>query len=193
MDAQPCEVGPAEMISSDEESQQEDEDEGTGENKADNEATQRKGLIRLGAATALAIAMHNLPEGLVTFISYMDEPAVGTVLAVAIGIHNIPEGLCVAMPIFYATKSRSKAFCWGILSGASEPIGALIGYFILGGSFSGNANGILFSMVSGIMTMLVVDELLPSAHRHDPKNTVVTWSVIFGMAAMAISLILFSS
>jgi ZIP family zinc transporter len=157
------------------------------------ELVQRKGLARLGFATALAIAVHNFPEGLVTFVSYMDEPAVGTVLAVGIGIHNIPEGLCVAMPVFYATQSRWKAFCWGILSGVSEPIGALIGYFVLGGSFSGNANGILFSLVSGIMTMLVVDELLPCAHRIDPSNHVVTWSIIVGMAAIALSLVLFAT
>lgn len=127
-------------------------------------------LMHMGAATALAIAIHNFPEGLVTFVAYTHDPAVGVVLAIGIGIHNIPEGLCVAMPIYYATGNRWKAFMWGILSGVSEPIGALIGYLVLKGNMSGNTHGVMFGLVAGIMTLIAADELLPTAHRYDPKN-----------------------
>lgn len=168
------------------------DEESEGLEVAVKDAKDKQDLVHMGVATALAIAIHNLPEGLVTFVSYMDDPAVGVVLAVGIGIHNIPEGFCVAMPIFYATGNRWKAFMWGILSGVSEPIGALIGYFLLGGSFSGNTYGILFALVAGIMTMLAVDELLPNAHRYDPENKVTTWALMTGMAALASSLIFFS-
>lgn len=133
----------------------------------------------------------HLREGLVAFISYMDDPAVGVVLAIGIAIHNIPEGLCVALPIYYATGNRWKAFLWGILSGVSEPLGALMGYFVVGDSFSGNTYGLLFGVVAGIMTMLAVDELLPNALRYD--RDVVTGSVLIGMAVMAVSLMLFSA
>lgn len=80
--------------------------------------------MHMGAATALAVAIHDFPEGLITFVAYTDEPAVGIVLAIGIGIgiHNVPEGLCVTMPIYHATDSRWGAFMWGILSGVSEPI-----------------------------------------------------------------------
>jgi zinc transporter ZupT len=150
-------------------------------------------LMHMGAATALAIAIHNFPEGLVTFVGYTQDPTVGVVLAIGIGIHNIPEGLCVAMPIYYATGNRWKAFLWGILSGVSEPIGALIGYLVLRGNMSGNTYGIMFGLVAGIMTLIAADELLPTAHRYDPKNEIVTYSFIFGMLAIAGSLVIFSS
>jgi zinc transporter, ZIP family len=162
------------------------------ENKNSVQESSRR-LMHMGIATALAIAIHNFPEGLITFVAYTQEPAVGVVLAIGIGIHNIPEGLCVAMPIYYATESRMRAFLWGILSGVSEPIGALIGYVVLKGSMSGNAYGIMFGFVCGIMTLIVADELLPTAHQYDPKNDVVTYAFIVGMFAMALSLILFAS
>ena len=116
-----------------------------------------------------------------------------TILYFGIGIHTIPEGLCVAMPVYYATGNRCKAFLWGILSGVSEPIGAIIAWAALKGSdLSGNTYGILFGLVAGIMTLITVDELLPTAHCYDPKNTTVTYSFIFGMFAIAASLMLFS-
>ena len=173
-----------------------DDDEEAGISSAEERQTEetaaQKKLVHMGIAAAVAIFLHNLPEGAVTFASYMDDPSVGVVLAFAIGIHNIPEGLCVAMPIYFATHNRWKAFWWGILSGVSEPFGALIVYFVLGGSFSGNTNGILFSMLAGIMTMLSMDELLPSAHRYDPENKVVTSFLVLGMFVVGMSLVLFS-
>jgi zinc transporter, ZIP family len=150
-------------------------------------------LMHMGAATALAIAIHNFPEGLVTFVAYTQDPTVGIVLAIGIGIHNIPEGLCVAMPIFYATGNRWKAFMWAILSGVSEPLGAVFGYAVLKGSMSGNTYGIMFGLVAGIMTLIAADELLPTAHRYDTKNEVVTYAFIFGMLAIAMSLVIFSN
>jgi ZIP family zinc transporter len=149
-------------------------------------------LFKTGIATAFAIALHNFPEGLVTFVSYVSEPAVGVALAVGIGIHNIPEGLCVAMPIYYATGSKWKGFFWGTLSGISEPFGALIGWVVIGRSFSGNTYGIMFGMVAGIMVYICLDELLPTAYKYNRSGAVVNWSSIFGMFLIALSLVLFS-
>ena len=93
-------------------------------------------LLRMGMFTALAIAIHNFPEGLATFAATLSDPALGMSIAVAIAIHNIPEGISVSVPIYYATGSKKKAFYYSFLSGIAEPVGALIGYFILLNFFS---------------------------------------------------------
>ncbi|GAB5361908.1 hypothetical protein AAMO2058_000753200 [Amorphochlora amoebiformis] len=133
------------------------------ENMSTSESTldkdpHRVRLNRMGLMTALAIGIHNFPEGLATFLGTLDDPSVGAALALAIGIHNIPEGLCVAIPIFYSTGSRHKSFLWALLSGVSEPIGAAIGYAVVvasGGEVSPLAFGILFGLVAGMMVTWV--------------------------------------
>jgi len=149
-------------------------------------------LKQMGFAMALAIALHNFPEGLVTFASYVENPAVGIALAVGIAIHNIPEGLCVSMPIYYATGRRCYAFWWGVFSGLTEPLGALIGWAAFQGNFGGNTYGIMFGIVSGMMTIISVHELLPTAYRYDPKNVITTYSFLVGAFMIALSLMLFS-
>jgi ZIP family zinc transporter len=149
-------------------------------------------LMRMGINTALAIGLHNFPEGLATFVAALNDARVGGILAIAIALHNIPEGLCVAMPIYYATGSRWKAFGWAALSGASELLGALLGWAVLANSFSDDMYAVLFGLVAGMMVIISVRELLPTAHRYDPEDTVVTNSFMVGMAIMALSLVLFT-
>lgn len=151
-------------------------------------------LLRMGIKTAAAIAIHNFPEGLATFVATLVDESVGITLAVAIAIHNIPEGLCVALPVYYATNSRIKAFMWGLLSGISEPIGAAIGWIIIkssGEDMNQFVYGLLFGLVAGMMVMIVVMELIPTAFQFDPQDKIVTSSVVLGMLVMAISLCLF--
>ena len=157
----------------------------------DNAQHEQKKLVKMGLSTALAIALHNFPEGLATFVAALDDPSVGAVLAIAIGIHNIPEGLCVALPIYYATGNRWKAFMWGCLSGLSEPIAALLGWAVLANAMSDDVYAILFGLVSGMMVIISLKELIPTAHRYDPEDTVVTYSLIGGMVIIALSLVLF--
>lgn len=152
---------------------------------------ERKQLARMGLHTALAIGLHNFPEGLATFVATLDDAKVGGVLAVAIGIHNIPEGLCVALPIYYATGDRKRAFLWALLSGLSEPIAAFLGWLVLANNFSDTSYAIMFGLVAGMMVYISTKELLPTAYRYDSEDTVVTNSWIFGMAIMALSLVLF--
>ena len=121
----------------------------------------------------------------------MDDPSVGISLAIAIAIHNIPEGLCVAVPIYYATGNKRQAFLWATLSGVTEPIGALIGWLALRGEVGETTYGILFGLVGGMMVMICLHELIPTAHRYDPDDKIVTNSVIIGMIVMAFSLVLF--
>lgn len=149
-----------------------------------------KKLMRMGLLTALAIAIHNFPEGLATFSAALYDPAVGISIAVAIAIHNIPEGIAVAVPIKAATGSRGKALLHSFLSGLAEPIGALVGYFLLMQFFSPLTFGILFAAVAGIMVFISLDELIPTAREYDTGHTSI-YGVIAGMAVMAISLLLF--
>ncbi len=150
-----------------------------------------KHLMLMSVNTAIAIGLHNFPEGLATFVATLNDPGVGLVLAVAIAIHNIPEGLCVAMPIYYATGNRWKAFGWALFSGLAEPVAALLGWLVLANSFSDQLYAVLFGMVAGMMVIISARELLPTAHRYDPEDTVVTYSFMTGMAVIALSLVLF--
>jgi zinc transporter ZupT len=106
-------------------------------------------LADVGYKTAVAIALHNFPEGLATFVAALDDPRIGAVLALAIAIHNIPEGLCVSLPIYYATGIRWKGFMWGVLSGFSEILAAFVGWLILASAFTPTTYAILFGIVAG--------------------------------------------
>jgi ZIP family zinc transporter len=148
-------------------------------------------LMRMGLFTALAIAIHNFPEGLATFTAALSDPELGIAIAVAIAIHNIPEGIAVSVPIYYATGNKKKAFNYSFLSGISEPIGALIGYMILMPFMTPAVFGILFSAVAGIMVFISLDELLPSAREYGEHHLSI-YGLIAGMAIMALSLLLFA-
>ena len=147
-------------------------------------------LFRMGTFTALAIAIHNFPEGLATFISALRDVKLGFAIAIAIAIHNIPEGIAVAIPIYYATGSRKKAFIYSFLSGLAEPVGAVIGYLLLFPFIDGIAFGIIFAGVAGIMVFISFDELLPTAERYGQHHLAV-YGLIGGMVVMALSLLLF--
>ncbi len=151
----------------------------------------RQQLNKMGLLTALAIGLHNFPEGLATFVATLSDPKVGAALAVAIGIHNIPEGLCVSIPVYYSTGSRLKGVMWALLSGVSEPLGALLGYLVLMNHFGPMAYGILFGLIGGMMVYICLHELIPTAHRYDPHDTVSTFGIVIGMLVMALSLVLF--
>ena len=147
-------------------------------------------LMRMGLFTALAIGIHNFPEGLATFTAALTDPSIGIAIAVAIAIHNIPEGIAVSVPVYYATGNKRKAFILSFLSGLSEPIGALIGYLILMPFLNEMVFGILFASVAGIMVFISLDELLPAAQKFGEHHYSI-YGLIAGMMVMAISLLLF--
>ncbi|HOG05054.1 MAG: zinc transporter ZupT [Paludibacter sp.] len=155
----------------------------------DSLAVNNKKLMRMGLFSAFAIAVHNFPEGLATFMAGMTNPTLGISIAVAIAIHNIPEGLAVSVPIYYATGSKKKAFVLSFLSGLSEPVGAIIGYFFLRWFFTESVLGFIFAAVAGIMVFISLDELLPTAEEYG-EHHVAIYGLIAGMAVMALSLVL---
>ncbi len=155
----------------------------------DAEAKKNHRLRRAGVFTAIAIAIHNFPEGLATFTAALTDPTLGIAIAVAIAIHNIPEGIAVSVPIYYATGSRKKAFWLSFSSGLAEPFGALIGFFLLMSFMGPVMFGVLFASVAGIMVFISLDELLPAASEFGEHHLSI-YGLVSGMAVMAISLLI---
>lgn len=147
-------------------------------------------LLRTGVFTAIAIAIHNFPEGLATFTSAIKDPRLGIAIALAVAIHNIPEGIAVSVPVYAATGNRKRAFWLSFVSGLSEPLGALIGYAFLRAFFNDTVFGILFAGVAGIMVFISLDELLPASREYGEAHLSI-YGAIGGMALMAVSLLLF--
>ena len=146
-------------------------------------------LMRMGMMTALAIGIHNFPEGIATFTAAAENLTLGVAIAVAIAIHNIPEGIAVSIPVFYATGDRMKAFRYSLLSGLAEPVGALLAYFILMPFMSPVMMGCILAGVAGIMVFISIDELLPAAREYGEAHIAI-YGVVAGMALMALSLIM---
>ena len=146
-------------------------------------------LMRMGLLTALAIGIHNFPEGIATFTAAMDDTALGVAIAVAIAIHNSPEGIAVSIPIFYATGNRRKAFLYSLASGLAEPIGAVMACLVLMPFMTPTLMGCILAGVAGIMVFISIDELLPAAREYGQAHTSI-YGVVTGMAVMAASLIL---
>ena len=153
-------------------------------------------LLRMGLFTALAIAIHNFPEGLATFLAALQDPRVGVPIAVAIALHNIPEGISVSVPIFYATGNRKRAFAYSVLSGLAEPVGAVVAYLALrlflqgeSGAIPSQVMGVLFAGVAGIMVYISLDELIPTSRAYG-KGHDSLFGIMGGMMVMALSLLL---
>ncbi len=155
----------------------------------DHEDSKSK-LLQMGLFTALALGIHNFPEGLATFITALEAPSIAIPIAVAIAIHNIPEGIAVSVPIYHATGSKRKAFLYSFLSGLAEPVGAIIGFTILRPFINDMTFGIIFAAVAGIMVFISIDELLPTAEEY-AEHHLATYGLVSGMVIMAVSLLLF--
>lgn len=153
-------------------------------------------LVRMGLFTALAIAIHNFPEGIATFFAGLADPELAIPIAVAIAIHNIPEGIAVSVPISYGTGSKRRGFLLSFLSGLAEPVGALVAYFILiiffrdAETIPHGLFGFLFAAVAGIMVFISIDELLPTAEEYGHHHHSI-YGFLVGMGVMAVSLLLF--
>jgi ZIP family zinc transporter len=155
-----------------------------------DEAEKSKKLKRMGVLTALAIGIHNFPEGIATFTAALTEPKLGISIAVAIAIHNIPEGIAVSVPMYFSTQSRKKAFWYSFTSGLAEPVGAIVGFFLLRAILDDSTFGFVFAAVAGIMVFISIDELLPTAREYDTGHKSI-YGLVAGMFVMALSLLLF--
>lgn len=150
--------------------------------------TETHHLKRAGIFIAVAVGIHNFPEGLVTFVSTLNNVKIGVIVASAIAIHNVIEGITVSVPLFYATGDRNKAFFYSFLSGMIEPLGAVIGFLILRPFLTPALMAALPAFIAGIMVYISLDEILPMAHRYGYGHLVIR-GVILGMFTIAISLL----
>lgn len=154
-------------------------------------------LLRMGFMSAIAIGIHNFPEGIATFFAALEDPKVGVAIAIAVALHNIPEGISISVPIFYATENRRRAFLLSFLSGFAEPVGAVVAYVVLRSVMDEGAEaipaplmGMLFGGVAGIMVYISLDELLPTSRAYGKEHDSLL-GLIGGMAVMAVSLLFF--
>lgn len=159
------------------------------ENRTDNIKIKKK-FFRTGLFTAIVIAIHNFPEGVATFTSSLHSLTHAIPIVLAIALHNIPEGISVAVPIYYATNNKNKAFTYSLLSGMAEPLGAFVGFLILMPFINNTIFGLLYALISGIMVYISFDELLPTANECGTHKLTIL-GLVFGMAFMAFSLWLF--
>ncbi|MDD3281534.1 MAG: zinc transporter ZupT [Bacteroidales bacterium] len=146
-------------------------------------------LMKMGILTAIAVTVHNFPEGIATFMAAIENPTLGIAIAIAIAIHNIPEGIAISVPVYHATGSKKKAFRISFLSGLAEPLGAILTYLFLRPFISPIVLGGVFAAVAGIMVFISFDELLPAAREYG-EHHISIYGLIAGMAIMAISLIM---
>lgn len=145
-------------------------------------------LLRSGLLLAVVVGLHNLPEGLATFLATLEQPAGGITLAVAIAIHNVPEGLAVAAPIYAATRSRFRALLWATLSGLAEPVGAVVGYLLLRAVLPEEWLTLSLALVAGMMLAVSFLELLPAARRYETHYTQSLVGFFLGAVVMVLSL-----
>lgn len=153
-----------------------------------DEKTNHHKLQRTGVFTALAVAVHNFPEGMATFVAALENPEIGIAVAGAVALHNIPEGIAVAIPLYFATGSRWKAFKYSFLSGLAEPVGALVGYLLLKPWLDGAGIGFVFSAIAGMMVMISLDELIPAAREYGEPHKAM-YGLAIGMLVMAVGLV----
>ena len=165
------------------------------DNNCENEFCTRftkRQLHRSGILTALAIGLHNIPDGVATYVGAIGDTRVGAALAIGIALHNIPEGFAVAAPLYFATGSRIRAFMWTLVSALAEPLGAVIAWLIIGDGLDPFVEGIMFGIVCGMMVTISFKELVPKAIKYYSDGNTVVFSILFGMAIMAFSMILFA-
>ncbi|MFH7320940.1 zinc transporter ZupT [Desulfurivibrio sp. D14AmB] len=153
-------------------------------------AEKARSLKRTGLFTALAVAIHNFPEGFATFSVALLDPVLALPIAAAIAIHNIPEGVAVALPIYHGTGSRRQGFWYSLFSGLAEPAGAVGGFLLLAPLLNESTLGLIFAMIAGVMIYISFDELIPSARLYGTAHTPII-GLLSGMLVMAFSLVFF--
>ena len=144
-------------------------------------------LYKVGLTSMIAIILHNIPEGILTFTAFNINQKLGLTLALAITFHNIPEGISIAVPIYYSTKSKTKVLIYTIVSALAEPIGALLAFLFLKNFVSNMMIGIMLSLVCGIMIYISLFELLKEAKKYNEDRLLNLFFVI-GLIFMIITL-----
>ena len=157
-----------------------------------NVKSTKKELKRMGLMTALAVGIHNLPEGIATYIAAKTGSRLGAAMAIGIALHNIPEGVAIATPVYFATGSKLKALGWTLLAGLAEPVGSIICWLVVGDGLDPVIEGVIYGAVSGMMITVSFKDLIPTSLKYNPNVRVFITSMLSGMGIMIVSLILFA-
>lgn len=147
-------------------------------------------LYQVGVISMLAIILHNIPEGIATFLSTTKSTTLGLSLAIAIALHNIPEGISISVPIYYSTKKKTKAFLYTFISALSEPLGAILTYLFLISFVNNMILGLLFAFIAGVMLFISFRELIPTSKEYDYFHLTRIWFII-GILFMLIKFLYF--
>ncbi len=147
---------------------------------------QNSKLYKLGIFTMIAIIIHNLPEGMITYITADHNLKLGITIAIAIAMHNLPEGISIAIPVYYATKNKKKVVGLTFISGMSEPLGAILAFLFLKPVINNTIMGALFAIIAGIMTYISIIELLPAALQYKEKKKTIL-SFLIGILFMYVN------
>ena len=151
-----------------------------------NENTDNKGLYKIGIISMVAIVLHNIPEGIATFITSTNNLKLGLTITIAIALHNIPEGISIAVPIYHATNNKLKAFLYALLSGMSEVLGSILAYLFLAPLINDHVMKALYAIIAGIMIHISVYELIPGAYKESTLKNVLKYFLI-GFGVMILS------
>ncbi len=142
------------------------------ENKDEN------GLYKIGIISMVAIALHNIPEGIATFITSSNNFKLGLTLTIAIALHNIPEGISIAVPIYHSTNNKKKAILYALLSGMSEVVGSILAFLFLAPYINDHIMAALYAIIGGIMIHISVYELIPGAYKDSTLKKIIKYFLI---------------
>ncbi len=156
-----------------------------------NVNTDNKGLYKIGIISMVAIVLHNVPEGIATFITSTNNLKLGLTITIAIALHNIPEGISIAVPIYHSTNNKLKAFLYALLSGMSEVLGSILAYLFLAPLINDHVMAALYAIIAGIMIHISVYELIPGAYKESTLKNVLRYFML-GFGVMVLSHILMS-
>lgn len=147
-------------------------------------------LHKISLLSTITIILHNIPEGIATYITTKTNTTLGLSLAIAIALHNIPEGIIISLPVYYSTKSKKKAFALTLIAALSEPFGALLSYFFLQEIITVSRLGYMYLLIAGIMIYLSIFELLKESFAYKKKKVTIL-SLFIGFLIFMISFIFF--
>lgn len=148
--------------------------------------TDNKSLYKIGIISMVAIVLHNIPEGIATFITSNNNLKLGITLTIAIALHNIPEGISIAVPIYHSSNNKLKAFLYALLSGMSEVLGSILAYLFLAPLINDFVMATLYAIIAGIMIHISVYELIPGAYKEGTLKSVLKYFLI-GFGVMILS------